>query len=392
VLSCINKRSLAIHVKMKFTLLCIFFLLSAIFAQDCTNVTYTGEPLNCITIDGSLTINSTSDVDGLTNVTNVTGQLYIGSKELTNLNGLSNLKFADSVFISGNNVLNSVYLPSLENTNSIKITHNVNLSSVYFPKLKVVSFFSIMSMFNPAHINSSYVKELKMESLTEITFDFEIENIKYLMNTPLSMEINLDSLSVIGRSLSIKTTGPKHFNNWKLTKVGNFNLENIQGLTSISMNSLTSVNGSINLLFNNDLNEVKLQNLNYISGSVNSKANSTFCLNPTMFGVNLANCTAYNTCNNSHFDTCRTCNLSYWGPNCDNMCNCTGTQLCSSGINGNGACLQGCKDNEMELPNQRCIEKLYFGLIIGGIVLLVTIIIVVIVVAVRNKNKYQKLQ
>jgi len=382
---------------MKFTLLCIFFLLSAIYAQDCTNVTYTGEPLNCTTIDGFLAINhsSSDNVDGLINVTTVKGELYIHrSNLLTNLNGLSNLVFADQVVISDNDVLGGIVLPGLENTNLLRIVNNLNLTSVNLPKLKAVNGnIYIMSKFNPMNVTSTYIKELKMESLT-VAGRFEIKNSLFIMkNTPLLMETNFNSLTNVAE-LYIETIGPNNFNNWKLAKIGgSLTIQNIRNLTSISMDSLTSVNGSITFMYNDELNEVKLQNLDYISGSITCKSNSDFCLVPTMFGANLANCTAFFTCNDSHFDTCRTCNQSYYGPLCNNLCNCTSAQYCYNGLNGNGDCSDTiiCKDNEIDVVG-RCVEKMYVGLAIGGAALLVIIIIVIIVVAVRSKNKYQKLQ
>ena len=206
------------------------------------------DDFNCALFEGNLTISGAeiTNLNGLSELQEVTGALVIQNTGLANFNGLGVLRrVGTNLFIGQNEHLETVNLPNLELTDRgyLRIENNPLLETLSFPELERIGFNYTSSFYTNSHTlrisdNAALTNLDGFPKLTSVSNNFYIQN-----NGTLQSINGFPLLENVGRHFLIR-------NNAALQEVNGFGaletcdifgIDDNDALTDLTLSRLDTV-------------------------------------------------------------------------------------------------------------------------------------------------------
>ena len=211
-------------------------------------------------IDGNLIIGDVENLEVLNKITEVSKTIIIrDSCHLENFNVLTKLKKAGNIYFG---TKNTPFNPSQELNISFESLVNVGEICINTAKVKTIAFPNLKNAYN-ININSNTVDSLNFSSLDHVYGDISIQS-----ETNTSIEgpnkvltsINLNALkSVLGSITFNELYTTKQIDLSKLNTVGgSLSVLKLEIITNINLNKLTRVDNTLEFI---SLNELKSLNI-----------------------------------------------------------------------------------------------------------------------------------
>ncbi len=207
---------------------------------NCNTLTTLDGLENLTQLESLIMVNDTvlTDITALSNLTTVNGFFYLNNlNSLTTLDGFQNLTTVGTLYLDENDNLEDITaLENLENIMAFQMIFNPKITSLG-------TIFSGMTELSSLQIIAN-------EGLADIS---SLQNIEQLGSLTIAENPSLTSLSGLQSLISVENS---------------FRISGMEGLTDLSgLENLSSINGSVNLEYNTNLQNVDaLSNLLTIGG------------------------------------------------------------------------------------------------------------------------------